>query len=213
MKNVFITQGGCGTSSLSGVTTNYVNRDVHIHERYPETINDKFLNSKVVYLFANPYDCLLSLARRDRYLLEHAYNIRCPIPIEENKFHQFCRDDRSNFPTGTTEEKLEIYLDFGQDIYDFKDHYERWKILKNKTYSIRFIKYEGLLKYGLSLFNDWWGTDIDESVWKPRMRSSDYSKLDAKLIEKLEFLYKDWFDMYNILPDVEDIVTVEKINE
>ena len=212
MSNIFITQGGCGTTSIINHIRPHT-ENIHIHERCSDLIDKNYPNSKVVYVFGNPYDCLMSLARRDMFLLEHCHNMRCSIPIEKNKFHQLCKDDRSNFPKGTPEEILETYLDLQQDIFKFKDHYERWKVTDNKAYSIRLIKYEGLLNHGLSLFNDWWGTDIDESIWKPRMRSSDYSKLDAKLIEKLEFLYKDWFDVYNILPDVEDIIAVEKINE
>jgi len=205
MKNVLITQGGCGTASLQKVTTNVINGDVHIHERYPESMDIKYPNSKVVYLFGNPYDCLMSLARRDKFLLEHCHNLKCFIPLKENKFHQFCKDDRSNFPTGTPEEILEIYLDFDQDIYNFKDHYERWKNLKDKTYSIRFIKYEGLKNNGITPLNEWWDTNIN---WNFAGRTSNYKQLDERLFSKLENMYGKWFDEYQKLPEIEDFYAI-----
>ena len=212
-KNILITQGGCGTTSLIPILQSYIADDVHRHERIPELLENKHPTSKVVYIFGNPYDTLVSCSGRkfgeDSFLYYHASNLIWDeiLPDKKNKHKQLLESD--GHPRGTAEEILESYLDVEQDCFDFENHYSRWKHKKDRTYSIRFVRYEGLLQHGISLFNEWWDVNIPENVWSPRQRNADYTNLNKDVFSKLESMYGDWFEKYQSLPLVEDVYPEE----
>jgi hypothetical protein len=221
--NIIITQGACGTNSLVKgtnkrdavlISPNVLSGDdVHIHTRDSKDVDSRFPNSKIIYIFPNPYDLVLSSSGRkfgeDTFIYYHSGNlIPKYIRDEDNKYKQFC--DTNGHPTGTSEEILIKYLDFNQDIMGLEDHYNKWRYNKNRSYSIRFVKYEGLLEHGVSLFNDWWGLNIPEYLWNPLKRSANYKNLSKDTISKLELLYGEWFEKYQSLPLVEDLYPKEE---
>lgn len=211
--NIFITQGGCGTNSLMNKVVIPGNNvlsgdDVHIHSRNAMEIDSQFPNSKIIYIFANPYDIMVSSCGRkfgeNPFIYYHAGNLLPKyVSDEDNKYKQFC--DINGHPTGSAEEILIKYLDFDQDTLGLEDHYNKWRYNENRTYSIRFVKYEGLLKHGVHIFNDWFGWNISPNIWMPRTRNANYKHLSKETFSKLESMMGDWFEKYESLPLFEDV--------
>ena len=148
MNNILITPGCCGTNSLLPLLRPRYIVDAptaHVHERHSSKVDSHHPYSKVVYVFANPYDIILSSCGRrwgtDTFLYHHAASIQSYINTskgEINKYYDYC--DKNGHPQGSAEEVLEIYLDLNQDMMGLEDHYKKWKYNENRTYSIRFIK-------------------------------------------------------------------------
>ena len=205
-KNIFITQGGCGTESLMGILKPHIVDDIHRHERNPEEVL-KYPNSRILYIFPNPYDLILSSCGRkfgsDSFLYYHASNLVSYVSDEDNKFRQLC--ETKGHPQGNAEEVLKIYLELNQDILGLENHYKNWRNDKNRNYSIRFVKYEGLCNHGIELFNEWWDINIPPDKWLFKKRKADYTKLNKDLFSKLESMYGDWFEQYQSLPLIEDV--------
>ena len=208
---IFVTPGSCGTTTLLGkfreISSTYL-KDVHVHERDAKKVSDENPSGKVIYLFANPYDTLISYARRYNFLLFASFNLGCEMFMksEDHKLKKIFTEQPDFFEKNDWEYILETYLDLNQDTFNLKHHYDQWKNTKINKLPTRFIRYEGLLEGGLHLFQSWWNCDVLKGHrFQNVPRRSNYDNLSSTLKNKLEKMYGDWFNQYYSLPEVEDV--------
>lgn len=139
-------------------------------------------DAKIVYLFAHPFDTMLSFERRG--FLE---NYDMAVANLQGDFDKY----RSLKITS-----LKEYLSHGHDLFMFGHHFNQFYNLKN---NVLFIKYEAL-KDKIKLISRWSDVSIDSD--EPFIdRNSDFTKCDCKTLKGLIDTHGAWADHYNNLPD------------
>lgn len=168
--------GGSGYTYLKSIM-DWKNPPIHNpHQRHSHfDPGDKF-----VYIFANPYDVLLSLERRG-FLLN--INHVGMMQGEVNYFRTFgCKG-------------LEHYLGLGKDCLMFGHHFNSYYM--NQAEGL-FIKYEALAEH-MEAIRDWGGLRYTQQV-APTQRNSCFSDIDPALLAQLRTVHGNWFEHYAHLP-------------
>lgn len=137
---------------------------------------------KIVYLFAHPFDTLLSFERRG-FLKDYGLAVS-NLQGDVEGYELF---DVSN---------LKEYVKTKMDFFMFGNHFHRFYNLPN---NVLFIKYEAL-KDNIDFISDWAGVPVvSEEPFSER--SSDFTKCDCNTLKGLIEIHGGWADHYNKLPD------------
>ncbi len=180
--------GGSGMTFLKR-KLGWVNKEPEStqHFRY---LNKKFMgvkidvptDAKIVYLFAHPFDVMLSFERRG-FLAKYDMAVS-NLQGEIEKYKKFKIHN------------LNDYLSHNTDLFMFGHHFNSFYKLPNK---VLFIKYEAL-EQNIKFISRWAGITIDtDEGFKDR--ASNFSKSDCKTIRGLIDIHGGWADHYNNLPD------------
>lgn len=218
-----VSQGGCGSTvffdqldygSRCQKVKNCACVKKHVLATYLKNI--KFTkNTKVLYIYGNPYEQILSVARR--YLIpalvyeyknsDHSIYQNTFIESEFLKWHRSVitstKEKRSS-EAGLVE-MISRYISDSVAFLDFRSHYMSWKKVRLKNVSIRFMKYDEILNSGKEKVCSWLNRDFDFEIKK---RITDYrvfEKDNPEIFKMIEEKYKAWFNLYRKLPLVEDI--------
>ena len=157
------------------------------HFRY---LNEKFMgvkidipnDVKIVYLFAHPFDTLLSFERRG--FLENYDMAVANLQGDLEKYRKLKIDC------------LKKYVDCKQDLFMFGHHFNSFYNLPNK---VLFIKYESLSE-NIKFISRW--TDISIDTDEPFIeRNSDFKKCDCSILKGMIDIHGAWADHYNNLPN------------
>jgi hypothetical protein len=192
MNNFLITQGSCGTYALKYCMGEYFNYGYKIpwntHSNNPNTPPK---DSRVVYLFANPYDTILSYFRRDKvefncnggFLFPHTTNIGGDVDYFKNPENRI----------------IENFLKDEYDPFFLREHYDKWATYNERNYDLVMMRYEELSENGVSSFIDYW--DLPKNLeFKFRKRSSDWQNEPQEIQDRLKQKYGEYFDAYHSLP-------------
>ena len=135
---------------------------------------------KFVYIFANPYDVLLSFERR-RYL--HDINAVGLMQGDVNYFRTYgCKG-------------LDHYLGLKKDCFRFGQHSNAY--YTNPHLGL-FVKYEALAER-MDDIRDWSGLEFTQQVPFSR-RSSNHAVLGKEMLKELYAAHGRWYDHYRRLP-------------
>jgi hypothetical protein len=216
-----VSQGGCGSTvfhsqldySKCGNTTNCACIKKHTKASCLKKIKLP-KNTRILYIYGNPYNQIMSLSRRgiiSNIIFE--YENQCHETYkkksENSSFLKWCNSESKNGEKKNGEhfmvEYISKYIEDNNVFMDFKEHYMSWRKTPIKNASVRFIKYEEILKSGKEKICSWLKKDF---YFEPKKRHSKYLEFRNKhpdLFKKIENRYKSWFNIYEKLPSVEDI--------
>lgn len=139
-------------------------------------------DAKIVYLFSNPLDTLLSFERRG--FLE-GYDMA--VANLQGDFETYKKLKITS---------LKEYIYHQKDLFMFGHHFNSFYELPNK---VLFIKYEAL-KENIKFISRWADVTIDTD--EPFVeRNSDFKKCDCKTLRGMIDIHGGWVDHYNSLPD------------
>jgi len=222
--SVFIvSQGGCGSSvffdqlgygSKCERVTGCVCVKKHVKSSFLKKM--KFpKNTKILYIYGNPYDQIISLSRRNLiplliYEYENSCNEKYINAFSNSSFLKWVNYELKNATKKNDEdltaEYLSRYTEDNNVLLDFKEHYMSWRKVPIKNVSVRLIKYDEILKSGKEKICSWLKRDFH---FEPKKRNSNYINFKNNhpdLFKKIENKYKNWFNIYEKLPLVEDII-------
>lgn len=193
MKNFLITQGCTGTYSIINIigrSFNFgQNTSINHHCRNPNY--DIFSpNSKVIYLMCNPYDYTISSFTRSK---EGPFNI---------SHTRQCGGDWKYFES-RTDQTLEEYLADPYDAFKYKEHADGYLNNTDRQYNLLFMKYEALGVYGIKPLIDFWGLDVNPSVYKFKNRKSDWNDMSDEVKLLLKGKYGKVMEWYENLPSIQ----------
>lgn len=195
MSTYLQTMGGAGTYAIHDflkkvkgkVITKGVEGKNNPHSRnpkYQEYWNHKY-NGKVVYLYSNPYDTILSFYRRGFFNnINHYKNLEC--------------NNLNKIKLGLS---LEEFLKNGEDYFQLEEHFKNWYNYKDRYYDIMFIKYEKLEKNIIS-FMSWFDiSEKDALKFKVKKRNSDWRNENDNIKKGLKHIYGDFKQFLDELDD------------
>ena len=193
--NLLITQGSCGTYALRNAVGEHYNKidGWNTHSRNPEVTPQ---NSRVVYLFANPYDTILSYFRRDKeefnsqggFLFAHVEHIG-------GDTEYFKKPDNR---------LLENFVKDDYDPFFLSSHLESWVLNESRNYALKIMKYESLAVNGIVPFMDYW--DLPKEVsFNFKQRNSAWQRESPEIQTALRQKYGDLFDIYESIPLVSEL--------
>jgi hypothetical protein len=199
MTNILITQGCTGTYSIINSIGDYFNfgkghGKINHHCRNPNKDPDKnvlFDNSKLVYIFCNPYDYTISSFNRGEKF---------------NKLHNRpdqCDGDYEYFEkrNGLT---LKKYLEDPYDAFFYKEHAIGYLENDGRNYDLLFMKYEALSKFGISPLISFWNLNINPNIYTFKMRKSDWKNENEEIKSLLKNKYGDIMDWYESIPLIQE---------
>jgi len=199
MTNLLITQGCTGTYSIIDSIGDHFNfgkghSKINHHCRNPDMDperNISFENSKLVYIFCNPYDYTLSsFGKGTNFIVAH------------NSYGQ-CNGDYKYFERNKTQTLIE-YLKDPYDAFLYKKHALGYLENDNRKYDLLFMRYESLSEFGISPLISFWSLDVNPTVYKFRKRKSDWKNESDEIKELLEKKYGDVMRWYESLPLVKE---------
>jgi|2_EtaG_2_1085320.scaffolds.fasta_scaffold05129_1 hypothetical protein len=205
-KNYLISPGSVGSTyleNLFGTCIKSVKTDYNAHERNSNLAI--FNNSKVCYIFGNPYDIVLSYFRRGFMVLpyQHAGNMAGDVGVLRKTFHGGALCWFDNKPVfGKHSWSLDEYLELNNDPFKLEEHFLNWYRNPDRKYEIMFLKYEtsnNHIKELCTWFN------IGEKYadkYQRKNRNSNYKNLNNTRLKKMQRLYGDFFDRVESLPDL-----------
>lgn len=187
MKNFLITQGCTGTYSIIDVLGPYFNNERINHHLRDSKSSIFSKNSRVVYLLCNPYDYTISSFNRSK---EGPFNI---------SHTRQCGGDWNYFYE-RRDQTLEEYLSDPYDAFKYKEHAEEYLNNADRQYNLLFMKYESLGEYGIKPLIDFWGIDIDPSIYNFKQRKSDWTQMPENIKSLLKNKYGEVMNWYESLP-------------
>ena len=199
MTNLMITQGCTGTYSIIDVLGDHFNfgrghGNINHHCRNPNRDPDRnisFDGSKLVYIFCNPYDYVISSFNRgERFNIAH------------NGADQ-CNGDYEYFENNIGQTLVE-YLKDPYDAYKYREHAEGYLNNVDRKYSLLFLKYEALSEYGIKPLINFWNLDVNPALYTFKKRKSDWTQQPEEIKELLKSKYGDVMEWYQKLPLVQE---------
>lgn len=182
-----VTPGSAGTYYMkSFLGKNYNPLKLNTHRRNPKM--PKRFKGRVVYLYSNPYDTILSYYRRGflKEPYDHCSHIEGDLKgiREKNKWF------------------LQEFLKNGRDFFQLGDHFRQWFSYNGRTYDILFIKYESLLQT-LPQLIEWYELPKEKMLKKFHFtaRNSSWRNQPREIQEGLWKIYGDHFDFLDNLND------------
>jgi hypothetical protein len=187
--------GGCGTSALydhlSAAGVDVPKTPGHApfrHMRIPPDPKTVPAGFRVIYLYGDPRNSVLSLFRRGHGQLEDAYlNLR-PEPPPEAARQRLA--------------SLEAFLGAQVDELQLEDHLERWLIRERSGYPVLFLRFESL-PGTWPVVRDFVGLPPDYPPLEVRTRRSDWQSLPQPLREQIDRLYGGLARRIDDLPPVQ----------
>lgn len=139
-------------------------------------------DAKIVYLFAHPFDTMLSFERRG--FLESYDMAVANLQGDYEKYRKLKITS------------LKEYLSHGHDLFMFGHHFNTFYNLPNR---VLFIKYESLGE-NMKFLSRWANVSVDSD--EPFIdRNSDFTKCDCITLKGLINTHGAWADHYNSLPN------------
>ena len=142
------------------------------HQRVPPRDDEVPPGFRVVYIFADPRNAVVSLFRRG-YQGGHyrGMRLRKPPPEIEQRFVD-----------------LDQFLDAGVDDFGLADHFERWHAPEARAYPVLFLRYEQMLETWPTL-RDFAGLPADYPCLTIRKRESEWESLPDHARARLDEMY------------------------
>ena len=174
-KNYQLSPGGCGSCALEDFFGNNINfpRDSwNAHQRDPSLPE---AGSQVGYIFADPYNVVLSYFRRGflQYPYDHGKHISGDMSILMAR------------PSWT----MEDFFRLPSDPFRLQDHMEGWWNRPQRDYNIMFIRYETLTQH-LPELCQWFGLSPERAKhFEFIPRNSDWEQQSGFVKENLERMY------------------------
>ena len=189
-------------------------RDNFQHHHYDTNSVPKIdKDTTVVYLYGNPFNCLLSFYGKQK--LNNYWGRKSLIPYTNGRKQERCKwvkktcyDLVGNYDKINDDWDVNGYLNNGEDLFKWEENFDKW-INSETDYAILFIHSE-------DMWENW-----DEIVWhlfgknnlkddgtkhiklpEKIQRKSDWTKLPEKTKTKLFNLYGNLYDKVNSLPSV-----------
>jgi hypothetical protein len=126
-------------------------RPSHSHMRMPPKTID--VKSKVVYLFGDPMNAVISFFNRRNYLhSRHGYASQSMRESRKDWAYQHCRKIQGDCSRFSAEWDLEDFLSHGEDLFKLEEHFDNW-VNANVDYPILTIRYETLWNYLPEIFD------------------------------------------------------------
>lgn len=195
MKNFLITQGCTATYSLIGAVGKHFNYGTNpsFNHHNRNANNVAFTEeSRVVYIFCNPYDYVLSCFRR----WENTDGVR--------SHNQQCGGDNEYY-VSKNYKGLKDFLSDPYDSFKYKEHADGYLYNDQRKYNLLFAKYEVLSEYGIKPILDFWNLDNDPDCFKFKQRSSNWKNESQEIKDLLEFKYGDVMKWYEELPLMQEL--------
>lgn len=198
MKNFLITQGCTGTYSIINCIGEYFNfgknhGSINHHCRNPNLDPDRnisFDESKLVYIFCNPYDYTISSFNRGV-----KFNEIHNRPNQCDGDYKYFRDREG--------QTLKEYLEDPYDAYRYREHAEGYLNNIDRKYDLLFLRYESLAVYGIKPLLEFWNLDVDPNNYRFKKRKSDWTKEPQEIKDLLHLKYGDMMKWYESLPLVQ----------
>lgn len=192
-KTVLVTMGACGTYMMKDLIHPIsLSSDIKNFNRHRRDPNIKGVD-KVVYLYSNPYDTILSYHRRGFMTKNgagHCYYIGGDCVFLNNNLNL----------------NLINFLKLEYDPFKLKDHFLGYLNFQERGYDILFVKYEFLNKY-IDTVLDWFGCDQIATKFQLKNRKSNYQNQPS---EVQYFLKKTWGDLMDIQSDMPEAKIIKK---
>jgi len=185
MRNYQLSPGGCGSCALEDFFGNHINYPRDSWNAHERDSNKPDPNSKVAYIYADPYNTILSYYRRNFLVTPyyHCQHISGDVNILNVK------------PSWTLEE----FLQMSEDPFRLRDHFRGWYDNKNRTYDIMFIKYESL-PYTFPKLCEWF--NYDNKSFDFKSRNSEWESQSDTIKENLDRLYGAYREELSKLDDI-----------
>lgn len=184
MRARLFSYGGSGLKFLTNFLNEYINvYDVH-HAPHSKPNKEHLKIDKIVYLYADPRDALLSFCRREQrkkgWINKHNKHLQNDTDI-----------DKDIAISGLT----------NKGGLGLETHFKKW--IKFNHPQIAFVKYEYLDDSIKDLLNF---LDLDENISSKFInaflpRASNYNNCDKNTIALLNKCYKGLIEFQNLLPD------------
>ena len=178
MRNHFIGPGGCGMHFMRSLFEDEASCFTHTRR-----IDSVQKGDKVLYIFVDPYNAVLSYDRRG--FLKQSHHVR-NIEGDIEGFNQGSPWDLSKF------------LSNGTDFFLLYDHFNRWYMHHEREYEIAFVKYESL-STSMDSVCEFFGLPHKQFSYKAR--NSDWNNLDEQELAMLQSMYGDYHKVWSELPD------------
>ena len=144
-----------------------------VQNEFDPIINE---DTKVVYLYGNPYNALLSYYRRSHV-------------SDRTWIQRHCKDLGGQSEKINPAWSIEDYLDNGEDLLGLESHIDEW-LNTTVNYDILFVEFEEMWNNLEGIFNF---LDVDQmyiNQFPPmRKRSSDWTIQPQHIKDKLESVY------------------------
>jgi hypothetical protein len=156
------------------------------HQRVPPADGEVPPGYRVVYLYADPRNAVVSLFRRGFQGAHYrGMQLRTPTPAIEERLID-----------------LDHFLAAGIDDFEIADHVERWQARNPRTYPVMFLRFDQLPNVW-SAVRDFVGLPADYPCLEMRTRASEWQALPAVDRDRLEVMYGDLAGRLAAEPDVE----------
>jgi hypothetical protein len=195
---------GCGSTALYG---HLAAADVDVpktpghflfrHLRNPPAPEEVPPGFRVVYLFGDPRNALMSIFRRG--LQESAY--RWLHFREDGDILEWLKE-RPPEEARQRLSSLEAFLEAGVDEFQLEDHLERWLTRQRSGYQVLFIRFESLPDTWPAV-RDFVGLDPHHPAVELRRRGSDWETLPPALREQINEVYGGLVERIEALPAVQ----------
>jgi hypothetical protein len=193
--NGLITQGATGTHAVERALGDNLHRprNWNHHQRNPD--HEQFEGvDKVVYLFCNPYDHLLSLFRNCQ-----SYNYWA---VDHTKNCGGNWDWFAHFAAMFDPTDLNTFLTVPGDPIMYREHAAGY-IRGGHSYDLLVCRYEILEENGLAPICDFFG--IETPDWEFKQRNSNWEEEPTELRQLLHRKYYPVLDWYNALPLIQEV--------
>ena len=156
------------------------------HQRIPPARDEVPHGFRVVYIFADPRNAVVSLFRRG-FQGGHYRGMRLqkPPPEVEQRFVD-----------------LDHFLDAGVDDFGLADHFERWHARALRPYPVLFLRYEQMPETWPTL-RDFVGLPAGQPFLTMRPRASEWQLLPDTARARLDDMYGELARRLAALPAVE----------
>ena len=142
------------------------------HQRVPPPDEEVPPGFRVVYIFADPRNAVVSVFRRG-YQGGHFRGMRLQKPPPEVEQHLI---------------DLDHFLDAGVDDFGLADHFERWHAPEARTYPVLFLRYEQMHETWPTL-RDFIELPADYPCLTIRTRDSEWESLPDDARARLDEMY------------------------
>ncbi len=191
MKLLVCSFGGVASKTfIKGVVT-VANKQVpwhHGHYRVPPGAVDD--DVRVVYLFGNPLNAIISFFnRRVARSQLHGFGGQEDIHPSREWALNHCRNLQGEWQSLDSSWGLEEYLDNGKDLFGLEDHFSNWHTAI-RGYPILSLKYETLWGHLGEIAQFLEIPEVDTAEFPPQeKRGSDWKSLSGPVQKKLYNMY------------------------
>ena len=187
-----VTQGSAGSTwfksilgakTLAGNCKSFTNR--HIHTAIVPDVK------KIVYIYSNPYDTILSYYRRK---------------FMSNTIHCRHMGGDVDFLSKHTGLSLLDFLSLEYDPFMIERHFKNYYYNEDRTYDLMMVKYEHIPNYIEDIL-EWFDSSHKINEFQFKSRKSNYKDQPQKIQELLE---KTWGNLMAFQQKLEPFIIMEK---